>query len=86
MEEYGKKNIVIETMFDSNVNPEKFASSKNIQKRNNETNLFQADLNQKAKNSSVVINKNTVDNNIIVYEDPAEALNISDDKWNQIVQ
>ena len=50
------------------------------------TNLFQADLNQKAKNSSVVINKNPVDNNIIVYEDPAEALNISDDKWNQIVQ
>ena len=86
MEDYGKKNIVIETMFDSNVNPEKFASSKNIQKRNNETNLFQADLNQKAKNSSVVINKNPVDNNIIVYEDPAEALNISDDKWNQIVQ
>jgi hypothetical protein len=30
MEEYWKKNIVIETMFDSNLNPEKFASSKNI--------------------------------------------------------
>jgi hypothetical protein len=23
---------------------------------------------------------------MIVYEDPADALNISDDKWNQIVQ
>jgi hypothetical protein len=28
---------------------------------------------------SVVMNRNPLDNNIIVYEDPAEALNISDD-------
>lgn len=30
MEEYGKKGAVIDTLFDSSLNPEKFASSKNI--------------------------------------------------------
>ena len=38
------------------------------------------------KNGSVVLTRSPVDNNFIVYEDPCEALNISDDKWNQIVQ
>ena len=41
MEEYGKKNIIVDTLFESNLHPEKFASSKNIYNKNNGLNLIQ---------------------------------------------
>lgn len=80
MGEYGK----IDNKFEIVSNPEKFASSTNFLRRKEDKDLLQHNV--KAKNGSVILTRSPVDNNFIVYEDPCEALNISDDKWNQIVQ